>query len=327
MDVVQAYTDLFVHRLDRWGRQQDDGSYLSIRQPVTKQVIAAQVGGRLTAGWYQLRPEDDTAIWACLDADADDGLTQVQWAAAYVSEFGIEMAVEDSRRGAHGWLFFDRPLRAAGVKKVLERLMAHLGLDDVETFPKQGRLNGDGCGSLVRGPLGVHRKSGQASSWKRLPIRWTRSGIWPGFARRAPMTCEPSGVLCPGRRACILYHSPKAMVAGVGMATATAMASSAASTRPFLRNMGRHQASSANTWPWTIRAEGLCPWHDDEVASFRVNDRTGRWICFACPPLPGSRSDWCTGDCFEFIVHHLCGDDKRRAVRELAKRRNCLRAL
>jgi hypothetical protein len=52
----------------------------------------------------------------------------VQRAAACLSEFGI-LAIEDSRRGAHGWLFFGRPLKAASVKKVLERLMARLGLE------------------------------------------------------------------------------------------------------------------------------------------------------------------------------------------------------
>lgn len=84
----QASTDLFVHRPDRWGRQQPDGTYLSIRQPVIEQVVRAHLAGQLTARWNQLGP-DSTVIWACLDADANDGLAPVQRAAAYLSELGI----------------------------------------------------------------------------------------------------------------------------------------------------------------------------------------------------------------------------------------------
>ena len=316
MNVVQAYTDLFVHRPDRWGRQQPDGSYLSIRRPVTERVVRAHLGGKLTAGWYQLRPEDDTVIWACLDADAGDGLAQVQRTAAYLSELGIEMSIEDSRRGAHGWLFFDRPLKAAGVKKVLERLMVHLGLEDVEGFPKQGRLNGDGCGSLVRGPLGIHRKSGAVYFFlEALPntvdqirylagVRKTSAddlqALWRALPKPAPL---PRALASPkgngGHR-----NGNGSTIGRINQAILAEYGS-------LSRFIGQYVALDH-------QGRGLCPWHDDETASFRVNDRTGRWICFACPPLPGSRTDYCTGDCFEFLAHHLYGDDKRRAVRELA---------
>ena len=316
MDIVQAYTNLFVHRPDRWGRQQADGSYLSIKQPVTPQVVVAHLGGRLTAGWYQLGL-DNTVAWACLDADADDGLAQVQRVAAYLSEFGIELAIEDSRRGAHGWLFFDRPLKAAGVKKVLDRLMAHLGLDDVEVFPKQGQLNGDGCGSLVRGPLGVHRKSGQVYFFLEAPPNTIDQIRY--LARVRKTTADDLQALwraLPGpTRQPYTFASPKGN-GGRGNSNGTI----GQINQAILEEYGSLSGFIGQFVVLDHRGRGLCPWHDDEVASFRVNDRTGRWICFACPPLPGSRSDYCTGDAFEFAVHHLYGGDKRRAVRELADR-------
>ena len=315
MNIIQAYRDLFVHRSDRWARQQPDGSYLSVRQPVTPQVVVAHLGGKLTAGWYQLGP-DNTVTWACLDADADDGLAQVQRAAAYLSEFGVEMAIEDSRRGAHGWLFFNRPLKAAGVKRVLERLMAHLGLDDVEVFPKQSRLNGDGCGSLVRGPLGVHRKSGRVYFFLEAPantvdqirylagVRETSADDLQALWRTLP---RPT---CPSHS----FASPKGND-GHGNGSTIGRINQA-----ILEEYGALSGFIRQYVALDHQGRGLCPWHDDEVASFRVNDRTGRWTCFGCPPLPGSRSDYCTGDAFEFAAHHLYGDDKRRAVRELADR-------
>ena len=323
MDAVQTYTDLFVHRPDRWGRQLDDGSYLSIRRPVTDQIVSAHLGGKLTAGWYQLRP-DDTVTWACLDADADEGLAQVQRAAAYLSGFGVELAIEDSRRGAHGWLFFDRPLKAASVKKVLKRLMIHLGLEDVEVFPKQGQLNGDGCGSLVRGPLGVHRKSGQVYFF--LDRR--------GQPMAAPNTVDQILYLARVRKTSAddlralwralpkptpsphAFSSPKGN-GGRGNGNGSTISRI---NRAILTEYGSLSGFIGQYVVLDHQGRGLCPWHDDEVESFRVNDRTGRWICFACPPLPGSRSDWCSGDAFEFVAHYLYGDDKSRAVRELVNR-------
>jgi hypothetical protein len=319
MNRVQTYRDLFIHRPDRWSQQQPNGSYLSTRRPVTEQIVRAHLGGQLTAGWYQLRPEDDTVIWACLDADAEDGLAQVRRTAAYLSEFGIAMPIEDSRRGAHGWLFFERPLKASSVKKVLERLMAHLGLDDVEVFPKQGQLNGDGCGSLVRGPLGVHRKSGQAYFFLEAPpnavdqirylaeVRKTSADDLRALWRALPKPACPRPVVQPqghsGRRG---NGNGNGIIGRINQAI-----------------LAKHGSLSGLIGQFVAldpQGRGLCPWHNDEVASFRVNDRTGRWICFACPPLPGSHSDYCTGDAFEFIAHYLYDDDKRRAVRELANR-------
>jgi len=311
---IQAYTRLFIHRSDRWGQQQPDGSYQSIRQPVTKQVIAAHLAGKLTAGWYQLGL-DNTVTWACLDADADDGLSQVLCCKAYLASFGVEMAVEESRRGAHGWLFFDRPLRAAGVKAVLNRLVACLGID-AEVFPKQGHLNG-GVGSLVRGPLGVHRKSGQvyffleaspntADQIRYLAgVRKTSADDLQALWRTLP---RPT---CPAHS----FVSPKGN-AGRGNGNGIIGQINLA----ILGEYGSLSGFIGQYVDLDSRGRGLCPWHDDRVASFKVNDRTGRWTCFGCPPLPGSRSDYCTGDAFEFAAHHLYGDDKRQAVRELASK-------
>ena len=163
----QRYKSLFCHRKDAFALQTDEGTYYAVRKPVTGKLIEAHLLGKVTAGWYALDREN-TLRWAVLDADERDGLAQLQRVGLALREKGWPTYLEASRRGGHLWIFFSpgegrqERLEARPVRTVLNRLLKELGLlEQIELFPKQDQLTREGLGSLVRGPLGVHRACGR----------------------------------------------------------------------------------------------------------------------------------------------------------------------
>ena len=82
---LDTYRELFIHRGDVYAQQAKTGAYFPRRQPVTDAVIRSHLDGQITAGWYAMRP-DDTVRWACLDADQENGLAQLQEAWAMLDQ-------------------------------------------------------------------------------------------------------------------------------------------------------------------------------------------------------------------------------------------------
>lgn len=154
----QIYRDRFIHRDDAYARQITTGSYIRVAEPVTDAVIRAHLSGNITGAWYALT-SDNTTRWVCLDADRADGLEQLQQSWAALDARGIPAALELSRRGGHLWIFFE-PISA----KVARRLILGIlpDLDGVEVFPKRDTLSSTArYGNCVRGPLGIHQRSGK----------------------------------------------------------------------------------------------------------------------------------------------------------------------
>lgn len=155
---LDIYRDLFCHRRDLYALQTKTGAYFLRRNEIDDAVIDAHLEGRITAGWYALTP-DSTVRWVALDADQDNGLESLQHAWKQLDAKGISSYLELSRRGGHLWTFFE-PISAAVARRLIFGLIPKVS--EVEIFPKQDRLDGPGrVGSLVRGPLGVHRLSGR----------------------------------------------------------------------------------------------------------------------------------------------------------------------
>jgi hypothetical protein len=154
-----TYQELFVHRRDIYAQQTKAGAYFRKSAPVIEHVVRGHLMGNITAGWYALA-EDSTVRWVCLDADRDDGLEQLQAASRVLAQRKISSQVlELSRRGGHLWVFFE-PITARVARQLI--LGAVPELDGVEVFPKQDFLAPKTpVGSLVRGPLGIHRLTGK----------------------------------------------------------------------------------------------------------------------------------------------------------------------
>jgi hypothetical protein len=105
-----------------------------------------------------------------IDADYENALEdllKLQWE---LHQDGVEAALEKSRRGAHLWIFADKPLLARHCRIYIYNLARRLkvpvkggaGLaEGIEVFPRQDQLGPDEFGNAIRGPLGIHRATGR----------------------------------------------------------------------------------------------------------------------------------------------------------------------
>jgi hypothetical protein len=175
--IVSRYFALFVNRL-AYTRQSHqpamNGKHFYYRpkgnRRLSLETVREHLAGRLTIGLYALNPKSQRSKWVAIDADyagALDDLLKLQWE---LQQDGVEAALEKSRRGAHLWIFAERPLLASHCRIYIYNLARRLkvpvkggaGLaDGIEVFPRQDTLEPDEFGNGIRGPLGVHRATGK----------------------------------------------------------------------------------------------------------------------------------------------------------------------
>ena len=104
-----------------------------------------------------------------IDADYEhalEDLLKLQWE---LHQDGVEAALEKSRRGAHLWIFADKPLLARHCRIYIYNLARRLKVpvkgssalaEGIEVFPRQDQLGPHEFGNAIRGPLGIHRATG-----------------------------------------------------------------------------------------------------------------------------------------------------------------------
>ena len=154
-ELVSAYAALFVQRSDQYAVQQPSGSYWRIVEPLTVKLLAAHLTGSVTLGTYLL-DEQGHCSFAVFDADSEDGLEKLVVLAGELASQGIPALLEASRRGGHLWVHLTAPTPAQVVRTWL--LPYAMGFH-VELYPKQDTIAVGGSGSLIRVPLGIHRRS------------------------------------------------------------------------------------------------------------------------------------------------------------------------
>ncbi len=154
-ELVEEYVSLFVHRWDHYAVQQRDGSYWRVVEPLSLSLISAHLSGLVTLGTYLL-DEQGCCTFVVFDADSDDGLDRLAVLAGELAQQGISTVLEASRRGGHLWVHLIEPVPAYVVRAWLLSYAQAFG---VELYPKQDMLAPDGSGSLIRLPLGIHRRS------------------------------------------------------------------------------------------------------------------------------------------------------------------------
>jgi len=154
-ELVSAYAALFVQRSDQYAVQQRNGSYWRIVEPLTREVLSAHLAGSVTLGTYLL-DEQGQCSFAVFDADSEDGLEKLGVLSGELASQGIPTLVEASRRGGHVWVHLNGSTPAQIVRTwLLPYAMAY----GVELYPKQDMIAVGGSGSLIRVPLGIHRRS------------------------------------------------------------------------------------------------------------------------------------------------------------------------
>lgn len=136
-------------------------------KPLDDGAVRMHSNGDITISLYAINPETQRSKWVAIDADFDgalEALFQLQWE---LRQDGVEAALEQSRRGAHLWVFCAEPLLASECRIYVYNLALRLGVpvkggglkEGIEVFPRQDRLDDGDYGNAIRAPLGVHRKT------------------------------------------------------------------------------------------------------------------------------------------------------------------------
>ena len=174
--MAAQYWELFVNRLGHTVQSErpgDNGKHYYYRPrtggQLSLETVRQHLDRQITIGLYAINPKTQRSKWVAIDADYEnalDDLLKLQWE---VHQDGVEAALEKSRRGAHLWMFADKPLLARDCRVYIYNLARRLrvpvkggGLaEGIEVFPRQDELRAGEFGNAIRGPLGVHRAVGK----------------------------------------------------------------------------------------------------------------------------------------------------------------------
>lgn len=163
MEIEEILFKLFVNREDCYAIQQKEG-YLSIKEPLTLQLIKKHLLGLITIGVYQLL--EIMIKWACLDFDKNtlEDFENAKRLFNYLKELGYHPLMEMSGGGeykCHIWIFADTA--AEVMEDFLGTICTKTQIFPNEIFPKQPQVKEGGFGNLVKLPLGIHQKTKQRS--------------------------------------------------------------------------------------------------------------------------------------------------------------------
>jgi len=175
---VEDYWQLFVNRrayvLQSMRPHAESGRYYYFRPKakkngdvpnLTTETIRRHLEGELTIGVYAMSPATQRCKWIAMDGDYKDSLKhlcELQWE---LQQQRVEAALEQSRRGAHLWIFGEQPLLARQCRLLISGLAQKLGIpvkgagtaEGIVIFPKHDELKDGDFGNAIRGPLGIHR--------------------------------------------------------------------------------------------------------------------------------------------------------------------------
>lgn len=132
---------------------------------LTPRDIQRHLAGEITVGIYAINPRTQCAKWMAIDADYRDALEDLLKLQFELGRNGVQAALEQSRRGGHLWIFFEKPVLAKHARVYIRHVARRLSVDvkgsgcgdGIELFQKQDVLDEGQFGNAIRGPLGVHR--------------------------------------------------------------------------------------------------------------------------------------------------------------------------
>jgi superfamily II DNA or RNA helicase len=130
--------------------------------PLTAEVLAAHLSGRMHIGLYPLL-DSDRCWWVAADFDGPDSMIESLMYLKAARALGVPAALEVSRSGvgAHAWVFFTAPVPAEAARRLgtgmLREAMALRGRMRLASydrlFPSQDLLPAGGIGNLIAAPL------------------------------------------------------------------------------------------------------------------------------------------------------------------------------
>jgi len=309
--LLHEYARMFVSRRDDYAIQQVSGRYLRANRPVTKTALHNHLAGAESLGTYVI-DERGRCRFAVFDADTHDGLDILLGVQGRLADDGVPSYLECSRRGGHLWVLFQATALASHVRHLLLPYCPA----GVEFYPKQDE--GNGYGSLIRLPLGVHVLSGC-----RYPfVEWLAGSL----VEVAPTINEMIEWLAVSER--VAVPTPALVIAVSAPQAASSISHTNGGHTPIVSNP-RPSAVGAplpertiHEWcamqnPFTLigryvhldaHGMGCCPfgWHHDDGhdahPSFRVyaprSATSSCWYCYTSQE---------GGNVFDFLLlyHHL----------------------
>src|SRR5579872_986638 len=116
--------------------------------------IQRHLNGEITLGLYAINPKTQRAKWMAIDADYRTALEDLLKLQFELAQDGIQAALEQSRRGGHLWLFFEKPVLAKHARVYIRHLAGKLSVglkgsgtaEGIELFPKQDRIEDEQFG-------------------------------------------------------------------------------------------------------------------------------------------------------------------------------------
>ncbi len=180
LTVAKLMLRLFQGRADRI--LIDDGlGNVSNRTPLNPLSVVDIAEGHLVgAVGYGVFPLfcDGTIHFAAVDFDNKPGNPNPKYrenaarVASALEHAGLKPLVEISQsgRGVHVWIFFEKPMEAVLVRRLLNGLLSQLDLINTEVFPKQDKLTArTKFGNAIRLPLyNKSRFVDPSAGWKTL---------------------------------------------------------------------------------------------------------------------------------------------------------------
>lgn len=131
----------------RWGlsgtnaQGKQAAQYRTIRETLPESVLLDHFNGKTAVSVQPLLDDGQTCQWGAIDIDSygNDGL--VREVSRAVELFGIPGVVEPSKsKGAHVYIFLDRPVLAAPFRKALKKLAVWVGHPNAEIRPAQDSI-------------------------------------------------------------------------------------------------------------------------------------------------------------------------------------------
>src|SRR5690348_8131004 len=98
-----------VGRRNDYALQLSDGRYRRRWTDLTYEMLVFHLEGRQTFGTYVIN-ELNQCTFAVFDSDAETGLFDLAAVQMNLGAFGIPSYLEQSRRGAHLWIFLSEPI-------------------------------------------------------------------------------------------------------------------------------------------------------------------------------------------------------------------------
>jgi hypothetical protein len=187
---------------------------------------------------------------------------------------GVPSYLELSRRGGHLWLFTP-PLSGADIRRFGRQLLLPYSLSRIELYPKQDYLT-SGPGSLVRLPLGIHRKSGRRYYF----ITLENKPLAPTIRQQMALLAHPARV----PQSFIEQTISQALTASPPLpkpASEKVKWTSGSTTSERLKNAISVYDFVSRYVDMDEYGKGLCPFHDDQHPSFQVNREQNYWSCYA----------------------------------------------